>query len=1631
MIAAITYVTFCVLSSSQLTAGLTSSEQGWFESEELPVIPDNPDLVGDILVGTNGDGSHTLISNGIPDHAVGTRNQYPILEQSFRAKLPGDPQNFPGILPQPLCLPAASLIGFATNGVAIYSPFDSSGNDISIHDGACQGRTMYGGIYYYAQLPDECSTFTPGFRQHDPSRIYGVAIDGFPIYGPGEGIDKITNAELDECHGKYVDGQYRYYMTDEWPYVLGCFRGTPKTVTGAQPSSGICRYLCSDGTLSATYPCNGVNPPTIPNMPTTRPPPLSSGWTIYEVSLFDSEGTYPIPGSNLYGEVSIGRNNDGTYTLRSNGIPDHGVGNIPSAENPNPIAQQSFTLRFPQNPSINAQPTCLPAQSIIGFTTNGVAIFSSFDNSLNNLNLDFGTNCQGRTSSRGIYYYAQTPDQCSTYIPGYRGHVSSEIYGVALDGFPIYGPGSGYTNAQLDACHGKEVNGRYGYYMNDEWPYILGCFRGTKQYVQGAPSPSQICKFACNRYSFSDTFTCINDFPVTPPIGPQQPIATTMPTQPPLSSGLNSYEASRFQSKDYYPISGSSLNGDVSVTTNNDGSNTYMLVSNGIPDHSVGNIPNADNPTMIRQQSFSLRFPQNPIMNPYASCLPAQSIIGFARNGVAIFSPFDNFLNNLNLEFGTDCQGRTSSGGIYYYAQTPDQCDTFRGQDTYGIYGVALDGFPIYGPGWNYPNTQLDACHGRYDSNGRYGYYMNDEWPYILGCFRGTPQYVQGAPTRSSVCRFACNKNSVSNTVTCRDDFDVIPPLVRPQQPVTTTIQPPLPTNSGLNSYEASLFESEGIFPIPGSNIFGEVSIGRNNDGTYTLRSNGIPDHGVGNIPNAENPNPIAQQSFSLRFPQNPSINAQPTCLPAQSIIGFTTNGVAIFSPFDNSLNNLNLDFGTNCQGRTSSVGIYYYAQTPDQCSTYTPGYRGHNSREIYGVALDGFPIYGPGSGYTNAQLDACHGKEVNGRYGYYMNDEWPYILGCFRGTKQYVQEAPSPSQICKFACNRYSFSDTFTCINDFPVPPPIGSQQPITTTMPIPPPLSSGLNSYEASRFQSETYYPISGSSLNGDVSVITNNDGSNTYMLVSNGIPDHSVGNIPNADNPTMIRQQSFSFRFPQNPIMNPYTSCLPAQSIIGFARNGVAIFSPFDNFLNNLNLEFGTNCQGRTSSGGVYYYAQTPDQCDTFRGQDTYGIYGVALDGFPIYGPGWNYPNTQLDACHGRFDFNGRYGYYMNNEWPYILGCFRGTPQDVQGAPSRSSVCRFACNKNSDTNAVTCRDDFDVVPPPQPPITTTMRSETKPPSTSDGLSETDIKLFKSDTTKVIPGLAPGSVTIYAGFGGDSYLLISNGIPDHNVDTSQINDISEQAYQMSFPRYPVINTEPKCVPANSIIGFAINGVPIFSHFDDNLADQTKDFGDKCQGLVDPEGRYYYSQLPDKCGTFDPDFGGRGRDPNSIYGVALDGFPIYGPGEGETKISNADLDACHGKFVNGQYRYYMTEDFPYVIGCFRGDPQIPVSEVCEFVCDGQIIIDATGDVIPCKKSTRPNEEPTEPRGVTDSEISEFSSRQIFEPITEEIGIVEILQDDDSIIFVSNGIPDHATGQWAGLSVQEYVVTFLRSRNIA
>lgn len=80
--------------------------------------------------------------------------------------------------------------------------------------------------------------------------------------------------------------------------------------------------------------------------------------------------------------------------------------------------------------------------------------------------------------------------------------------------------------------------------------------------------------------------------------------------------------------------------------------------------------------------------------------------------------------------------------------------------------------------------------------------------------------------------------------------------------------------------------------------------------------------------------------------------------------------------------------------------------------------------------------------------------------------------------------------------------------------------------------------------------------------------------------------------------------------------------------------------------------------------YHYHFMPERLDAARAADGHStIVGYIRDGFPLYGyygvGGVELQNSDLDACHGHSDAERGYHYHATIEYPYTIGCYRGTP------------------------------------------------------------------------------------------------------------------------------------------------------------------------------------------------------------------------------------------------------------------------------------------------------------------------------------------------------------------------------------
>ena len=239
------------------------------------------------------------------------------------------------------------------------------------------------------------------------------------------------------------------------------------------------------------------------------------------------------------------------------------------------------------------------------------------------------------------------------------------------------------------------------------------------------------------------------------------------------------------------------FNGNTSITV--DG-NECVITANGIPNHDF-NDANAKFASRVSEVSYELRIPINPsyATKPTPISLTVDNAI--LLNGVKIdllaaacFGIGDERIgcNNMNQpyrldpmsplnNFGTDSHNaHTQPNGAYHYHGNPMALFAqSKPAEESPLVGFAADGFPIFGPyirdngalrrvassyklkagarasGQGHPggifdgtytddyeyvegSGDLDECNGMM-WKGSYGYYVIDAYPWVLNCYKGTP----------------------------------------------------------------------------------------------------------------------------------------------------------------------------------------------------------------------------------------------------------------------------------------------------------------------------------------------------------------------------------------------------------------------------------------------------------------------------------------------------------------------------------------------------------------------------------------------------------------------------------------------------------------------------------------------------------------------------------------------------------------------------------------------------------------------------------------------------------------------------------------------------------------------------
>ena len=226
--------------------------------------------------------TRTIASNGIPSHPVGTfpnrGNPHTITPQDYTFTVTTQPRRT-----DENTASRRWLWGVAVNGVPFEAPtaeywrgerrggwnYDALGGAVRLGLDANHAHVQRSGAYHYHSLPTGLMQRL-GWKPDAHSPLIGWAADGFPIYAVtgdlGNGVRKVRSSyrlkpgprpggdqpdgahdgafvedwayvagsgDLDECNGavtrsaEFPDGSYAYFITEGYPFVARCWKGTP------------------------------------------------------------------------------------------------------------------------------------------------------------------------------------------------------------------------------------------------------------------------------------------------------------------------------------------------------------------------------------------------------------------------------------------------------------------------------------------------------------------------------------------------------------------------------------------------------------------------------------------------------------------------------------------------------------------------------------------------------------------------------------------------------------------------------------------------------------------------------------------------------------------------------------------------------------------------------------------------------------------------------------------------------------------------------------------------------------------------------------------------------------------------------------------------------------------------------------------------------------------------------------------------------------------------------------------------------------------------------------------------------------------------------------------------------------
>ena len=224
-----------------------TNPDGTWDYTRKPIVEGSMNWDSEFEISLDGNGNRIITGNALPSHPTGVfpidpnslawqydRNRNPISAREILFTFPAIPE----VADQPSCVTYGPA-GISLSGSVIYHGASTLGNDAAAHE----ILDSYGGhsdgtqTYHYHYAADNLQDHIHPHVEREHSGLMGYMIDGFGIYGPyGENGVLLGSKDLDECHGHthpvMWDGQmvniYHYHWTYDFPYNIGCFKGTPQ-----------------------------------------------------------------------------------------------------------------------------------------------------------------------------------------------------------------------------------------------------------------------------------------------------------------------------------------------------------------------------------------------------------------------------------------------------------------------------------------------------------------------------------------------------------------------------------------------------------------------------------------------------------------------------------------------------------------------------------------------------------------------------------------------------------------------------------------------------------------------------------------------------------------------------------------------------------------------------------------------------------------------------------------------------------------------------------------------------------------------------------------------------------------------------------------------------------------------------------------------------------------------------------------------------------------------------------------------------------------------------------------------------------------------------------------------------------